>query len=213
LRYLFEDYTLDTDRRELHRGADVVPVAPQVFDLLDYLISNRERVVSRDDLIKAIWDGRIVSEAALTTRLNVARCVIGDSGEEQRLIKTLARKGFRFVGAVQEGQSSRGAPTGDIHPERPESALPLSDKPSLAVLPFTNLSSDPEQEYFADGMVEDIIPAFRGPNRSSSSRVSLPLRTRARPSTSSRSGVNLAFATCSRAVCVDPAIGFALQES
>jgi TolB-like protein len=157
LRYLFEDYTLDTDRRELHRGADVVPVAPQVFDLLDYLISNRERVVSRDDLIKAIWDGRIVSEAALTTRLNVARCVIGDSGEEQRLIKTLARKGFRFVGAVQEGQSSRGAPTGDIHPERPESALPLSDKPSLAVLPFTNLSSDPEQEYFADGMVEDII--------------------------------------------------------
>ena len=78
-----------TDRRELHRGADVVSIAPQVFDLLDYLIRNRERVVSKDDLINAVWNGRSVSDAALTTRLNVARTVIGDSGEEQRLIKTL----------------------------------------------------------------------------------------------------------------------------
>ena len=89
LRYLFEDYAFDTERRELHRGADVVSVAPQVFDLLDYLIRNRERVVSKDDLINAVWNGRSVSDAALTTRLNVARTVIGDSGEEQRLIKTL----------------------------------------------------------------------------------------------------------------------------
>ena len=95
LRFLFEDYALDTDRRELHRGADVVSVAPQVFDLLDYLIRNRERVVSKDDLINAVWDGRIVSEAALTTRLNAARSAIGDSGEEQRFIKTLPRKACR----------------------------------------------------------------------------------------------------------------------
>src|SRR5437879_7235543 len=104
LRYLCEEYAFDTDRRELHRGADVVSVAPQVFDLLDYLIRNRERVVSKDDLISAIWNGRIVSDAALTTRLNVARGVIGDSGEKHRLIKTLQRKGFRFVGTVQEVQ-------------------------------------------------------------------------------------------------------------
>ncbi len=89
LRYIFENYAFDTGLRELHRGADVVSVAPQVFDLLDYLIRNRERVVSKDDLINAIWSGRIVSDAALTTRLNVARTAIGDSGEEQRLIKTL----------------------------------------------------------------------------------------------------------------------------
>jgi DNA-binding winged helix-turn-helix (wHTH) protein len=89
LRYLFEEYAFDTDRRELHRGADVVSLAPQVFDLLDYLIRNRERVVSRDDLINAIWNGRCVSDAALTTRLNIARSSIGDSGDEQRLIKTL----------------------------------------------------------------------------------------------------------------------------
>jgi TolB-like protein len=157
VRYLFEEYAFDTDRRELHRGANVVAIAPQVFDLLDYLIRNRERVVSKDDLIKAIWDGRIVSDAALTTRVNVARSAIGDSGEEQRLIKTLPRKGFRFVGAVREEQRPLSVAVTDIPAEQRKPALPLPDKPSLAVLPFTNLSSDPEQEYFADGMVEDII--------------------------------------------------------
>ncbi len=157
MRYLFEDYAFDTDRRELHRGADVVSVAPQVFDLLDYLIRNRERVVSKDDLINAIWNGRSVSDAALTTRLNIARSSIGDSGEEQRLIKTLPRKGFRFVGQVREAQGPAGAATADNPIEPPKPALTLPDKPSIAILPFTNLSSDPEQEYFADGMVEDII--------------------------------------------------------
>jgi DNA-binding winged helix-turn-helix (wHTH) protein len=89
LRYFFADFVLDAELRELRHGANLVAVAPQVFDLLLYLIRNRERVVSKDDLIAAIWDGRIISDAALTTRLNVARRVIGDSGEEQRLIKTL----------------------------------------------------------------------------------------------------------------------------
>ncbi len=157
MRYLFEEYAFDPDRRELHRGADIVSIAPQVFDLLDYLIRNRERVVSKDDLINAIWNGRIVSDGALTTRLNGARSAIGDSGEQQRLIKTLPRKGFRFVGAVREAQEPAGAAAAD-HPEEPSKpALTLPDKPSIAVLPFANLSSDPEQDYFTDGMVEDII--------------------------------------------------------
>jgi TolB-like protein len=156
LRYFFEEYAFDTDRRELHRGADVVSVAPQVFDLLDYLIRNRERVVSKDDLINAIWNGRVVSDAALTTRLNAARTAIGDSGEEQRLIKTLPRKGFRFVGQVREAREAAGPNPGDA----PESALAIPDKPSIAVLPFVNLSSEPDQEYFADGIVEEIITAL-----------------------------------------------------
>ena len=160
MRYLFEDYALDTDRRELHRGAEVVSVTPQVFDLLDYLIRNRERVVSKDDLINAIWNGRIVSDAALTTRLNVARSAIGDSGEEQRLIKTLPRKGFRFVGTVREAQGPAGAAVADNQIELPKPALALPDKPSIAVLPFQNMSGDPDQDYFADGMVDDIITAL-----------------------------------------------------
>ena len=83
MRYHFDEFALDTDRRELHRGTELLSIAPQVFDLLDYLIRNRERVVSKEDLINAVWNGRVVSDAALTTRLNVARSVVGDSGEEQ----------------------------------------------------------------------------------------------------------------------------------
>jgi TolB-like protein len=156
LRYFFEHYAFDTDRRELRRGPDVVSTTPQVFDLLDYLIRNRERVVSKDDLIKAIWNGRSVSDAALTTRLNAARGAIGDSGEEQRFIKTLPRKGFRFVGQVREAREVAGPNPGDA----PENALALPDNPSIAVLPFENMTGDPEQEYFADGMVEEIITAL-----------------------------------------------------
>jgi TolB-like protein len=158
LRYIFDNYAIDAERRELHRGADLVTIAPQVFDLLDYLIRNRERVVSKDDLINAVWNGRIVSDAALTTRLNVARSVIGDNGHEQRLIKTLPRKGVRFVGAVLEVQGHAGA--ADSPAEPPKAVLALPDQPSIAILPFTNLSSDPEQEYFADGIVDDITTAL-----------------------------------------------------
>src|ERR1700739_3717920 len=104
--FSFEDYVLDTDRRELRRGRAIIPVQPQVFDLLEYLISNRERVVTKDDMLDVIWGGRIVSESALTTRINAARTALGDNGEEQRLIRTLPRKGFRFVGAVREARES-----------------------------------------------------------------------------------------------------------
>src|SRR3982074_1660685 len=102
LLYRFEDLVLDTNRRELRRGHGLVAVEPQVFDLLEFLIRARDRVVSRDDLLAAVWQGRIVSEATLSSRVNSARAAIGDSGEEQRLIKTLPRKGVRFVGAVRE---------------------------------------------------------------------------------------------------------------
>jgi DNA-binding winged helix-turn-helix (wHTH) protein/tetratricopeptide (TPR) repeat protein len=105
-RYFFEDCALDTDHRELRRGANLVPVEPQVFDLLVYLIRNRERVVSKDDLLVSIWHGRIVSESALNTRISAARFAIGDNGEDQRLIKTFPRKGLRFVGAVREDQGT-----------------------------------------------------------------------------------------------------------
>jgi TolB-like protein/tetratricopeptide (TPR) repeat protein len=161
LRYFFGNFALDTDRRELRRGADMVLTSPQVFDLLEYLIRNRERVVSKDDLVSAIWKGRIVSDAALTTRLNAARSVIGDSGEEQRLIKTLPRRGFRFVCAVHEtNQCSGPATLADSRVELSEPVLVLPDKPSIAVLPFENMSGDPDQEYFADGMVEEITTAL-----------------------------------------------------
>jgi adenylate cyclase len=158
LFYLFEDFGLDTDRRELYRGATPVPVEPKVFDLLAYVIQNRDRVVSKDDLIAAIWNGRIVSESALTTCINAARNAIGDSGEAQRLIKTLPRKGVRFVGSVREQEGNPPAAVAtDAASGRSRPSLALPDKPTVAVLPFTNMSGDPEQEYFSDGITEDII--------------------------------------------------------
>lgn len=153
MRYLFEGYALDTDRRELHRGTEAVSIAPQEFDLLDYLIRNRDRVVSKDDIIQAIWKGRAISDTALTTRLNAVRTAIGDSGEAQRLIKTLPRRGFRFIGQLREETESAS----DGADDSSQQTLALPDKPSIAILPFANLSSDPEQDYFADGMTEDII--------------------------------------------------------
>jgi DNA-binding winged helix-turn-helix (wHTH) protein len=106
LRYLFEDYILDTERRELSRGASALAVEPQVFDLLAFLIENRERVVSKDDLLAAVWEGRIVSESTMSSAINAARTAIGDSGEDQRLIRTFPRKGFRFAAPVREEQPS-----------------------------------------------------------------------------------------------------------
>jgi TolB-like protein len=156
LRYLFEEYTFDTVRRELRRGAEMLSITPQVFDLLDYLIRNRERVVTKDDLISAVWNGRIVSDVALTTRLNAARFAIGDSGEKQRLIKTLRRKGFRFVGAVQEAQTVAVEPVGSVARSSETTTTPSPPRLSIVVLPFINLSGDPEQEYFVDGVTESL---------------------------------------------------------
>ena len=97
LLFFFEDFGLDCDRRELRRGNELLSVEPQVFDLLQYLIRNRDRVVSKDDLIAAVWQGRIVSEATLGSRINAVRAALHDSGEEQHLIRTVLRKGVRFV--------------------------------------------------------------------------------------------------------------------
>jgi TolB-like protein len=157
---MFGDFVLDLDRRELTRGPEAIAVGPKVFDLLVYLVRNRQRVVSKDELLEALWDGRIVSESTLTSDINAARRAIGDSGAEQRLIRTVARKGFRFVGDVREAQSPDGSGSSAEPDELPAHALALPEKPSIATLPFLNLSGDPEQEYFADGVVEDIISAL-----------------------------------------------------
>ena len=159
LLYSFECFALNTDTRELRRSGELLSIEPKVFDLLAHLISNRERVVSKDDLLAAVWDGRIVSELALTTAINAARGALGDNGEAQRLIKTLLRKGFRFVGEVRE-QKAGGTAAANVAPASPEPSLPLPDRPSLAVLPFINIGGDPEQDYFADGIVEEMITAL-----------------------------------------------------
>ena len=165
MQFLLADHTLDTGRRELRRGFELVAVEPQVFDLLVYLVQNHARLVSKDDLIASVWGRRIVSDSTLGSCINAVRKAIGDNGEDQRLIRTVARKGFRFVGTVRlqpDGAVSAygtGSPLDESH-ERTPAELPLPDRPAIAVLPLTNMSGDPEQEYFSDGISEDIITAL-----------------------------------------------------
>ena len=223
LIYRFGRYSLDVDRQELRCGADLVPVEPKVLDLLQYLIRNRERVVSKDDLIANIWGGRIVSESTLTSRIAATRRAIDDTGQDQRLIRTIARKGLRFVAEVKEERAPVGiveAPAAplseqvELKPETSASAsrelaagVPASDslirdgllrrrwlvrgstfllvaalvltgalwvawpriaaqrddlvnpdrRLSLMILPFENVGGDPEQEYFADGITDELM--------------------------------------------------------
>ena len=163
MQFIFDNHRLDIERRELHRGSLRIAVEPQVFDLLIYLLQNRDRVVSKDDMFASVWGGRTVSESTLTSRINAARKAVGDSGEDQKLIRTVARKGVRFVGVVDTrsngAEPSHAAAPDGIHEQR-RPAMPLPDRPAIAVLPFTNMSGDPEQEYFSDGISEDIITAL-----------------------------------------------------
>jgi TolB-like protein/tetratricopeptide (TPR) repeat protein len=155
LSYKFEDYSLDADRRELRRGSSLVTVTPQVFDVLEYLVRNHDRIVAKDDLFADVWDGRAVSDSTLSSRLTAVRHAVGDNGREQRLIRTVSRRGFRFVGAVEE---EREPPRDATHFAQIESALP--EKPAIAVLPFANVPHGPEQEGFVSGLVEDITTAL-----------------------------------------------------
>jgi TolB-like protein len=150
MRLFFGDCALDTARRELSRGGEPVHIEPQVFDLLLHLIQNRDHVVSKDDLLSAVWHGRIVSESTLSTRIGEARCAVGDSGERQQFIRTVARRGFRFIGEVRQ------EPIESKKPEEETDRAP-GDRPAIAILPFINLSGDPAQVYFSDGITEDII--------------------------------------------------------
>ena len=174
LNFRFTDSEIDIPRRELRRAGAIVNVEPQVFDLLVHLIRHRDRFVPKDELIDAIWEGRIVSEATLSSRISAARRALGDSGNDQSLIRTLYKRGFRFVGDVDEDVSAPAAHV--IEQEAPAQGaardvaalvpagepLPLPDEPSFAALPFQSARHDPDQEHVAGGLNGAAIapPAF-----------------------------------------------------
>jgi len=154
--YRFGDCSLDTDRCELRSKDAIVPVEPQVLALLQLLIQNKERLVSKDEIVERIWNGRIVSESAIASRVKSARQAIGDDGRAQRLIRTVHKLGFRFVAEVEtlSGREPSFRPaSGEL---QYVSSEPLS-QPSIAVLPFDRIGDVGPYDPICDALPHDLI--------------------------------------------------------
>jgi DNA-binding winged helix-turn-helix (wHTH) protein len=139
----FDDFEIDPAAREVRRQGTSIGMEPKVFDLLVYLIENAARVVSRDDVITAVWDGRIVSDATVSSCIKAVRSVLGDDGKAQRYIKTIHGRGFRFVGSFQTA-AILGAPA-------------PAEGPSLAILPMQVDETDPQMKSISDNLADDML--------------------------------------------------------
>lgn len=157
---IFECFELDFEGHELLKEGQVVKVEPQVFDLLWYFSKNAGRLISKDDIIENVWNGRIVSDAAISTRINGARVAIDDSGAEQRIIRTIPRRGFRFLGEVSEAKPTVSALREVRHPNPPASKNLLHARPAIAIMPFEAIGGSQELAELADGMRIDIQNAL-----------------------------------------------------
>jgi len=152
--YLFDEFELDRSKVELRRHGEPVPVEPQVFALLLLLAENRERLVSRDEIIEKVWDGRIVSDSALDSRIKSARRALGDDGKAQRCIRTIHGQGFRFMAEVTEAAAMGGAGS---TADPPRLAQEGDAKPSIAVLPFRLIGSTGPYSTIADALADELI--------------------------------------------------------
>ena len=154
--FRFEAFELDADQLELRRGGEVRKVEPQVFSLLELLVANAHRMVSKEEINEQVWGGRIVSEAALSSRIRSARQAVDDDGRTQRLIKTIRDRGFRFVGEVTNvGTRPRleGLPRDDDRSGEAQAVSPAS----IAVLPLWMLGDDRRYESLADAVSQEVI--------------------------------------------------------
>lgn len=162
--YTFGQFELDLATAELRARGNAIPLERQVFALLALLVENRERLVSKDEIIEKVWDGRVVSDAALTSRVKSARKALGDDGRSQQFIKTIHGRGYRFVA---QAKASRAGSAMQASAEKQGPAPPaLADmvqrlsgmsRPSLAVLPFRFIGSDQRYAALATAMPDELI--------------------------------------------------------
>jgi TolB-like protein len=155
--YKFENFELDIDRYELRENGVPVAIQPQVFALLALLVANSDRMISKEEMIEKIWNGRVISEAALSSRVKSVRKALGDDGKAQRLIRTVHGRGFRFVGELDTANEAASDDPGELSPSTDSAGESAVSRPAIAVLPFLNLSGETDQEYFSDAITQDII--------------------------------------------------------
>ena len=149
--YRFADLELDASLFQVRRDGAAVPVQPQVFDVLHYLLKNRDRIVSKDELLEQIWHGRFISETTLSSRIKTVRKLIGDTGESQSLIRTVRNRGYQFVGEVSARLTDAQTITA-----RPET-VQESGLTTIAVLPFDDFSGSDDRNHIGQGIAADII--------------------------------------------------------
>lgn len=148
----FNQITIDTDQYRLSSGGDLVPVEPQVFDLLVFLIINRDRVVTREELLETLWSGKVVTDAALGVRIKDARKAVGDNGNQQKVIKTIHGRGYQFISEITQIDNQGGA-----FAFQDEKQLVPNEMPSIVVLPFHNIGGSSESDYLVHGISEEIL--------------------------------------------------------
>lgn len=149
--YRFGDQELDTTLFQVRRAGEVLPVQPQVFDVLLYLLRHRDRVVSKEELLDRVWQDRVVSETTLSSRIKAVRKLVGDSGDAQRMIRTVRNRGFQFIGRVEVRLTDAHDLSAKRRPARD------SGKTSIAVLPFETYAAGGGDDYLGQGLAADII--------------------------------------------------------
>ena len=155
--YQFDNFELDLDCFELRRDGAACALEPQVFALLAFLVERRDRLVPKEEIFEKLWDGRVVTDSALTSRIKSARQALGDSGRAQRFIKTIHGKGFRFVGDVRVAYSAGLVVPGDDVVDKPDVGIETSARPSIAVLPFRSQTQSDTGQTLAEGLAHELI--------------------------------------------------------